>query len=75
MNYLKNILAVALLLITTSAFAQTKTEIIKVWGNCESCERNIEKAAKHAGAEKAKWNIDKKLLTVTYDSTKPYKRL
>jgi len=36
--------------------ASTKTENIKVWGNCESCEARIEKAAKVNGLTNAKWN-------------------
>lgn len=45
----------------------TKTETIKVWGNCEMCETNIEKAAKKVkGVVKASWDADKKILTVTY---------
>jgi len=70
MTNLKNILTAALFFVTTGLFAQTKTETTKVWGNCETCEKKIEKAAKTAGAEKAKWNMNKKELVVSYDSTK-----
>ncbi len=49
------------------AAAQTsKTETIKVWGNCGMCKTTIEKAARKAGATKASWNEDSKELKVTY---------
>lgn len=47
--------------------AQTsKTETIKVWGNCGMCKTTIEKAAKKAGAKTANWNEESKELKVTY---------
>ena len=46
------------------------TATFKVWGNCESCEARIEKAAKAAGATKADWNVDSKLIEVTFNSSK-----
>ena len=54
----------------SSLFAQTKTETIKVSGNCGSCQKHIETAAKGAGADKAKWDKKTKVLTVTYDASK-----
>lgn len=59
-------------LVSTVSFAQssTKTEQIKVSGNCESCETRIEKAAKIVGVVKADWSTKTKVLTVTYDSKK-----
>ncbi len=53
-----------------SKMASTKTETIKVWGNCESCQARIEKAAKMEGVFKASWNKDTKLLTLVYDPSK-----
>ncbi len=50
--------------------AQSKVETIKVYGNCGTCEKHIEKAAKLAGAEHADWDKDTKILKVTYDSKK-----
>ncbi len=36
----------------TAVFAQSsKTEAIKVWGNCGSCKKHIEKAALTGGVE------------------------
>ena len=50
------------------SFAQTavKKENIKVWGNCGTCKKNIEKAARSAGATTASWNEDSKQLKVSY---------
>ena len=45
----------------------SKTDTIKVWGNCDMCETTIEKAAKKVkGVTKANWDVDKKILIVTY---------
>ncbi len=50
--------------------ATTKTETIKVWGNCALCQARIEKAAKIEGVIKASWNKDTKLLTMIYNPSK-----
>jgi hypothetical protein len=56
-------------LISAASIAQTtKTETIKVSGNCGMCKTKIEKAAKTAGASFADWNVDTKVLTVKYNS-------
>jgi copper chaperone CopZ len=68
-------MATALLAVTTSvfAFAQTqqnassKTETIKVSGNCDMCKSKIEKAANIDGVSKAEWNKDTKVLTLAYN--------
>jgi periplasmic mercuric ion binding protein len=54
--------------LSTIAFAQTKTEKIKVSGECGMCKSTIEKAAKSAGASFALWDADSKVLTVKYAS-------
>lgn len=63
-----------ILLVTISlfSFAQTatKTEKIKVNGECGMCKKHIETAAKEAGVAYASWNKDSKVLTVKYASTK-----
>ncbi len=75
------IIIVALLAIVlgTNSYAQThdhskmtstKTETIKVWGNCSMCKAHIEKAAKAEGVSKASWDKDTKLLTLAYDPSK-----
>jgi len=50
--------------------ASTKTETIKVWGNCNTCKANIEKAAKAEGVSKASWDKDSKILTLVYEPSK-----
>jgi len=71
---MKNIKIIALSLLlsaTVSAVsAQSKTETIKVSGNCGMCAKNIETAAKKAGATAAKWDRKSKVLSVTYDESK-----
>lgn len=52
-----------------TAGAQSKTETIKVSGNCGTCEKHIETAAKKAGASKAKWDKKTKVLTVSFDES------
>jgi periplasmic mercuric ion binding protein len=47
-----------------------KTETFKVYGNCSMCKERIEKAAIEAGVQKADWNIETKILAITFDSTK-----
>ena len=58
-----------MLAIATLSFAQAKTETFKVSGNCGMCKSKIEKAAKEAGAKEADWDVDSKMLTVTYKSS------
>ncbi len=69
---MKRISLVAILLCTifwsNQSFAQTtKSETIKVWGNCGMCKKRIEKSAKSAGAISASWDADKLALEITYD--------
>lgn len=62
-------LAALMMAMATLAFAQSKTETFKVSGNCGMCKSKIEKAAKEAGAKEAIWDVDTKILTVTYTSS------
>lgn len=53
-----------------NALAQ-KESVITVFGNCGSCKKAIEKAAKSVeGVESAYWDKKKKTLTVAYDEAK-----
>ena len=70
MKISKVIATAIVMLACMTSFAQTKTEKIKVSGNCGSCEKHIETAAKQAGASKATWDRDTKILTVSYDVSK-----
>ena len=50
------------------SFAQTsKTETIKVNGNCGMCKKHIEKSALAAGATTADWDKKTKFLNISYD--------
>ena len=46
------------------------TAHFKVYGNCESCKARIEKAAKAGGASKAEWNVDSKMMEVSFNPSK-----
>jgi mercuric ion binding protein len=48
-----------------------KTEKVKVYGNCGSCEKRIDKAAKSVdGVTKASWDKETGMLEVTFDAAK-----
>lgn len=54
-----------------TVFAGSKTEKIKVYGNCGMCEERIEKTAKSIeGVSKADWYKETKVLKVTFDDSK-----
>lgn len=59
-----------LIMISSTLFAQTKTDTIRVWGNCGMCKKTIETATKKEGVESADWNKNTKMLTVVYDASK-----
>lgn len=50
----------------SAVYAQSKTDSVKVSGNCGMCETRIEKALKMDGISAADWNVKTKMLTVTY---------
>lgn len=62
------LLSFFLVSLSTLAFAQTKTDKLSVSGECNTCKRKIETAAKSAGASYAVWNTSDKVLTVKYNS-------
>ena len=47
-----------------------KTEIVKIYGNCEMCEKTIETAGNVKKVANVEWNKDSKMATITYDSIK-----
>ena len=54
-----------------NVFAETKSDKIKVAGNCGMCEKRVEKAALGVpGVSKADWNKDTKEMVVDFDSSK-----
>jgi hypothetical protein len=74
MKTFSSILALLVTLFFSSVSAQTKAglqkETVKVYGNCEMCQSKIEKAAKSAGAATASWDVDSKVLAVSYNASK-----
>ena len=48
----------------------TKTETIKVSGNCDMCKARIEKAAKFDGVSKVEWSTKDKTLTASFSPAK-----
>ena len=66
-------MAVILLLSVTIANAQiknSKTETVKIYGNCDMCKSKIETAGTIKKTAKVEWNKDSKMAILTYDSTK-----
>jgi copper chaperone CopZ len=63
------LLSFLLVAVASFGYAQTKTETMKVSGECGSCKKKIESAAKKAGATYALWDVDSKELTIKYNST------
>lgn len=55
---------------SANLFAQSKTDSVKVWGNCDECKDKIEKAAKKGGALAADWNEDTYMLVINYNPDK-----
>lgn len=66
-------MGVMVLFSLTSCEAQiknSKTETVKVYGNCGMCKKTIETAANKKGLVKADWNVETKMLTMTYNAKK-----
>jgi copper chaperone CopZ len=67
----KGLIAIALLLSYTAATAQIKnsrTDTVKIFGNCGMCESKIEKAGNQKDIASVDWNKDSKMATLIYDS-------
>jgi periplasmic mercuric ion binding protein len=55
----------------TSKAGEGKNISFKVYGNCEMCKETIEGSLKGVeGVNSAVWDVDKKMMSVTFDSTK-----
>jgi hypothetical protein len=62
-----------ILLSTTISFAQfknSKTETLKVYGNCGMCKTKIEKAGTQKNISKTVWSEETAMATITYDAKK-----
>ncbi len=69
MKTLKIFSLFAFLLAAQFSFAQNTTESIPVSGNCGMCKSSIETAAKKACATAAEWDMDAKVLKVSYSNS------
>lgn len=47
----------------------TLRSAFKVWGNCEMCKDAIENSLRAEGISEANWDMDTKIISVTYDTT------
>ena len=74
MNLISKISAATILLFSFSScnaqIKNAKTETVKIYGNCEMCEKTIEGAGNVKKVAEVDWNKDSKMATITYDSTK-----
>ncbi|WP_206367028.1 heavy-metal-associated domain-containing protein [Sphingobacterium sp. SGG-5] len=67
------LMVITVLLSAANSFAQsknTKTETIKIYGNCGMCKKTIEKAGNVKNAVTVEWNKDTKMATLSYDNKK-----
>ncbi|CAN1498001.1 Protein of unknown function DUF3347 [Flavobacteriaceae bacterium] len=74
MNSLRQIMIVTLIMLSiTQSYAQinnTKTETVKIYGNCGMCKSKIDKAGSQKNIAEVVWNADTKMATLTYDTKK-----
>lgn len=64
------VLVVLIMISAGSLYAKDKTEKFKVKGNCETCEKRIEKAAISVkGVTKAEWDKQTKIAEITFDDS------
>ncbi|MDN3677671.1 DUF3347 domain-containing protein [Flavobacterium paronense] len=73
MNSLNKIMMAILVLLSGISNAQiknTKTESVKIYGNCGMCKTKIEKAGNLKNISHVDWNEDTKMATLTYDENK-----
>lgn len=72
-NSFLKIMVAAVMLLSTAINAQiknSKTETVKVYGNCGMCETKIEKAGTIKKIASVDWNKDTQMATLTYDAKK-----
>ena len=71
-KFIKLFMVISVLFISiTKGQTTTSTATIKVYGNCETCKKRIEKAVKNVkGVESANWDSKTQMLTLKYDSSK-----
>lgn len=70
MKSLRFSLVALLAFLGSAVFAQSKTDSIKVAGNCGMCKKRIEAAVKADGVTSAEWSAKTKMLSINYDASK-----
>lgn len=73
MNFVNYSILLFFLFFSLNASAQKrnlKTDTIKVYGECEQCKERIEGTLSRLGTYDANWDIDSKILIVSFDSLK-----
>lgn len=74
MNLISKVSAATILLFSFSSckaqIKNAKTESVKIYGNCEICEKTIETVGNIKKVANVEWDKDSKMATITYDSTK-----
>ena len=69
----KTLMVITVLLSTIKGFTQiknSKTETVKIYGNCEMCKATIEKAGNVKKTANVTWDENTGLATLTYDINK-----
>ena len=56
--------------VSNAQIKNSKTETVKIYGNCGMCESTIEKAGNLKKVANIDWNKDTKMATITYDASK-----
>lgn len=64
------ILMFSIVAATEASAQEIKADSFKVYGNCNMCKKRIEKAAAIEGVTKADWNVQSKIMTVSYDTSR-----
>ncbi len=67
---ISTIIAILFYTTSTAQIKNSKTETIKVYGNCGMCKATIEKAGNLKKTAKVVWSEESKMATLTYDSKK-----
>lgn len=72
-NSIIKVMVAMVILLTSTVNAQiknTKTEEVKISGNCGMCKKTIEKAGSLKDVASVEWNKETKMATLTYDAKK-----
>ena len=72
-NPFKNIMVATFVLLSITVNAQiknSKTETVKIYGNCGMCETKIENAGNVKKVAKVDWDQETQMAILTYDTTK-----